>query len=89
MADRQDAIYDHASFEDEVRKTIGRRLREVRQSHWITRAQLAKCVGVSRQTIHRYESGQSRIAAERLVLLAVTLGEPVERFLPELGLACN
>lgn len=84
MPRRADTLYNHASFEDEVRVIIGKRLGELRRSRFISRARLAKRIGVSRQMIQKYESGQSRIAAERLVLLAVMLGEPVERLLPDI-----
>jgi transcriptional regulator with XRE-family HTH domain len=45
-----------------------------------TQQQLAASVGVRFQQIQKYESGQNKISAGRLWLLAVALGVPVGYF---------
>ena len=49
---------------------LGRRLREVRVLRQVTQEQLAGAVGVTFQQIQKYENGQNRMAAERVMQCA-------------------
>ena len=59
---------------------IGGRLREARESRGLTGTSLAQIVGVSRQAVSQYESGQSSPSPEVLGRLASTLNLPVRFF---------
>ena len=60
---------------------IGAAIRKQRDAMGMTVAQLAKRVGVSRNTITNYESGKNEPSASDLVRLAETLGCHVAEFL--------
>jgi transcriptional regulator with XRE-family HTH domain len=60
---------------------IGAAIRKQRDAMGMTVAQLAKRVGVSRNTITNYESGKTEPSASDLVRLAETLGCHVAEFL--------
>ena len=54
---------------------LSNKLKELRKTKRLTLEELAKAVGTSRQTIHRYENGViSNVPAEKVVLLAEALG---------------
>jgi putative transcriptional regulator len=54
------------------------RLPELRQAQRLTQADLAVCVGVSRQTINSIETGRFEPSLSLALLLARYFGEPVE-----------
>jgi len=53
---------------------LGQRLRELRRAREMTQKELASMVGVTGAQLHRYETGATRIAASRLMLVAEALG---------------
>lgn len=53
---------------------LGQRLRELRRAREMTQKELAGMVGVTGAQLHRYETGATRIAASRLMLVAEALG---------------
>lgn len=55
------------------------RLREVRDAHGLTQAQLAERIGVSRKTINTVENGIYVPSTVIALKLARALDEPVER----------
>ena len=52
---------------------IGQRIRTVRQSRQLTQAGFGEALGVSQQTVARWESGQKRISAPTVCLVAEAL----------------
>ena len=56
---------------------VGQRLRILRQARSWSQSQLGSWIGVSGQQIQKYEVGQSRIAAGRILELALALDVPV------------
>ena len=60
-----------------VNQYIGRRIRLRRDMLGMTQKQLAEQCGVSFQQIQKYENGDTRIVAERLVQLGAILDMPV------------
>ncbi len=69
---------DRKSLQD-----IGWRLKVLRQNLRVSQESLGARIGVSYQTIQRYERGQYRIAADRLEAIARILGVPVGYFFGE------
>ena len=61
----------------EVNLYIGQRIRLRRDMMGLTQQQLAKACGVTFQQIQKYESGETRIVAERMYMLARVLDVPV------------
>jgi transcriptional regulator with XRE-family HTH domain len=59
---------------------IGQRLRGMRIVRGLSQAAVAGEVGLSFQQIQKYESGQSRVTAAKLIELAKVLGVPVGVF---------
>jgi len=51
----------------EMDKTIGGRLRQLRQWRGLSQTQLGEAIGVTFQQMQKYESGLNRIAASTLV----------------------
>lgn len=54
----------------ETRYKLPSRLKYLRTSRGVTQEDLAKAIGVTRQTIHFYESGRMKVSAERAVDIA-------------------
>lgn len=65
---------------NDVDLIVGERLRSARLASGMRQADLAQKVGVSFQQIQKYERGQNRISASRLLSIAAALGVPVEQF---------
>jgi len=59
---------------------LGNQLLRRRQALGLTQQQVGQAIGVGFQQIHKYESGLSRIAPERLWALASALDVPVTYF---------
>lgn len=58
-------------------ETLGERVRRLRQSRGLTQAALGKLVGMSQQTVHTIEQGDSQ-RPRRLLELARALGSSVD-----------
>jgi transcriptional regulator with XRE-family HTH domain len=64
-----------------IDRLVGKRIRIFRIAKGLTQADLANAIGVRFQTVQKYESGTSRIAAGRLLVVAELVDVPVSRFL--------
>ncbi|MDF1585358.1 helix-turn-helix domain-containing protein [Marinimicrococcus flavescens] len=60
---------------------VGRRLRDLRALRGISQEELARSLGIAFQQVQKYERGQNRIGASRLVEIAHILGVPASDFL--------
>lgn len=58
--------------------SIGERITELRKSEHISQVQLAKCLGVSRQAVSKWETGLSLPDSQNMILLAEVLKTDVE-----------
>ncbi len=67
----------------DLNRQIGRRLKEHRKAAKMTQSALAKPLGITYQQLQKYETGQDRISAARLAVVAVVLGVPVGAFFGE------
>ncbi len=63
-----------------INGAIGGNIRRIRQEREMTLSTLGARLGVSRQTMHRYETAQQPISAGRLVFLSKFLKVPVSEF---------
>jgi len=66
VGDRQPRI-------SEMDRTIGERVRHLRQMRGLSQTMLGKAVGVTFQQMQKYESGLNRISASTLVCVCNTL----------------
>lgn len=66
----------------ELYKFIGNSIREHRKQVGLTQDQLAKLVGVTRNSINIIERGQQGVLVHTLSAIARALGVPVNAFLP-------
>jgi|GEM_PF-1587227 transcriptional regulator with XRE-family HTH domain len=64
----------------EVDASVGRRLREARLLAGLSQTQLGAAVGVTFQAVQKYESGENRLSASRLLALAKVLRQPLSFF---------
>ncbi|HXY99934.1 MAG TPA: helix-turn-helix transcriptional regulator [Stellaceae bacterium] len=64
----------------QVDVAIGRRLREARRGAGISLQQLGDAMGVSAETVRRYETGLRRMAPARLAAAVRFLGVPLAWF---------
>lgn len=62
-------------------KSLGRNLRRVRVSRGLSAAQLADLVGMSTDSVLRYERGERQLSVELMIKFAVVLGSSVMSFL--------
>lgn len=65
--------------------TLGERIKECRQQAGMSQEKAAELVGVSRQAVTKWESGQTAPSTENLFRLAEVLNVPVERLLEQEG----
>lgn len=66
-------------------REIGWRLRSMRQKTGLSQEKLAELIGVTSQQIQKYESGASKLNADRLQQLATVLSVPVQSFFTDNG----
>ncbi len=64
---------------------IRTRLRQAREARGWSQKQLAQALGVEEATVANWEKGRSRIALDKLYLVANVLDFPLTYFLPNLG----
>lgn len=62
---------------DPIDRHVGRRLRLARELAGLTQAEIGQKLGMSFQVVQKYEQGEIRISASRLMQLSTTLGRPV------------
>lgn len=67
---------------DDIDALVGQRLLAFRERAGLTRADVAKAVGVTFQQVEKYEKGTNRVAASRLYRFANFFGCSIEAFFP-------
>jgi transcriptional regulator with XRE-family HTH domain len=69
----------------EVDVQVGRRLREARLLAGLSQSQLGTRIGVTFQAVQKYESGENRLSASRLLAVAEFLRQPLSFFFGDLS----
>ena len=69
----------------EVDVLVGRRLREARLLAGLSQSQLGARIGVTFQAVQKYESGENRLSASRLLAVAAFLHQPLSFFFGDLS----
>lgn len=59
---------------------VGARIRAQRIVHGLTQSELARLVGISFQSVQKYEQGENRVSASRLYEFAQALGVAPQHF---------
>lgn len=60
--------------EREINLKIGKYLKNIRKNNSIKKTDIVKILGVSSQQLTKYENGENRISASKLILLFKKLG---------------
>jgi transcriptional regulator with XRE-family HTH domain len=68
---------------NEIDKFVGDRIRQYRAMMGISQQKLAESLGVTFQQLQKYERGENRIGAGRLLMVANTLGIPITLLLDQ------
>lgn len=74
----QDTMAD--ANKDATAGDIGHRIKSLRRSAGLSQANLGSALGVTFQQVQKYESGRSRIAADKLHQIAQTMGVDISYF---------
>jgi transcriptional regulator with XRE-family HTH domain len=69
----------------EVDVSVGRRLREARLLAGLSQGQLGARIGVTFQAVQKYESGENRLSASRLLAVAEFLRQPLSFFFGDIS----
>jgi len=69
----------------EVDTLVGQRLREARLLGGLSQGQLGARIGVTFQAVQKYESGENRLSASRLLAVADLLRQPISFFFGDLS----
>src|SRR5215472_15947281 len=69
----------------EVDTLVGQRLREARLLAGFSQGQLGARIGVTFQAVQKYESGENRLSASRLLAVAEFLRQPLSFFFGDLS----
>ena len=64
----------------QIDNRIGQHIREIRESQFLSRKEVASRLGITHQQLHKYEAGLNRIAASRLMALCTALGLAITQF---------
>jgi transcriptional regulator with XRE-family HTH domain len=64
--------------------SLGRRIRERREALGLSAEDLSGLLGIARQQVQKYETGENRISAARLLQIGAALGVDVAWFFEEL-----
>lgn len=72
---------------DQVDRFVGERIRFYRSMVGLSQQKLAEKLGVTFQQLQKYERGENRIGAGRLLMVATALGIPITFLLDEAGFA--
>ena len=70
--------------QEEIRKTIGETLKELRNEHNMTQEFVAESLGVSRQAVSKWENGSSEPSTSNLIAIAKLYEIPPEELLKKL-----
>lgn len=74
---------------DTFNKFIGNKIFSLRLGKGISRHELSKSIGVTHQQLQKYEKGENRVSAARLVLIAKALDVIPGYFYEEVGIASD
>ena len=66
----------------EIVEKIGKRIELLRKKSGITREDLALRIGISHQQLFKYEIGENRITADKLIMIAEILELKIVNFFP-------
>jgi transcriptional regulator with XRE-family HTH domain len=69
----------------EIDTVVGRRLREARLLAGLSQGRLGARIGVTFQAVQKYESGENRLSASRLLAVAEFLKQPISFFFGDLS----
>lgn len=69
--------------QDPIDGVISAKITARRRARGVSQQALAGIIGVSFQQIQKYESGENRVAASRLIRIARALGCPLSDLIPE------
>ena len=70
--------------QEEIRKTLGETLKELRTERNMTQEFVAESLGVSRQTVSKWENGSSEPSTSNLIAIAKLYETPPEELLKKL-----
>ena len=70
--------------QEEMRKSLGEILRELRSEHGMTQEFVAESLGVSRQAVSKWENGTSEPSTSNLIAIAKLFEIPPEELLRKL-----
>lgn len=70
------------SRDAQVAAHVGRRVRDLRLERAVTQEELAAAIGVKRESLSRYESGERAITIALLLDIATAMEQPLTAFLP-------
>ena len=83
MRKKKDIIDDRVLVEDEVRKAIGKKIREMRDKLGHSASRIATELKISREAITHIETGRNNISAVSLWKLAILFNCDIEDFFPD------
>lgn len=83
MRKKKDIIDDRVLAEDEVRKAIGKKIREMRDKLGHSALRISTELKVSREAITHIETGRNNISAVALWKLATLFNCNIEDFFPD------
>ena len=69
------------TFEDEIDAFVGMQLRSLRLRRGLSMVELAEKISVTRQQVHKYETGRNRLPLSSLCRISDALDVPVGYFL--------
>ena len=67
--------------EQERRRQVGARIKEIRQHIGLTQAEVAQKLGIAKQSVTNYESGKSEPTIRNLIALATVLNDSTDYLL--------
>ena len=70
--------------QEEIRKTLGETLKELRTERYMTQEFVAESLGVSRQAVSKWETGSSEPSTSNLIAIAKLYETPPEELLKKL-----
>ncbi len=82
MKARKSTIEDRDSTESEIRKEIGKKIKEMRNKLGLSALRIAEELGVSREAITHIETGRNNISAVSLWKIAILFHCDVDDFFP-------
>ena len=82
MRKKKDTINDKDATNDEIRKEIGRKIKEMRNKLGQSASRIATELGISREAVTHIETGRNNISAVSLWKLATLFNCDINDFFP-------